>query len=84
MREGRGAYLEGLILSHSRSSIPAAIIAAGLGVNLRSRLLGGSLKLLGAVPLAVMSWWTIIAPILAGLTLAIWIIAFRADRVTRS
>ena len=63
--------------------IPAILIAAGLGINLRSRLLGGGLVLIGAAALAVIMWWTVLVPILAGLTALSWRTTLSSNRDRR-
>ncbi len=45
--------------------LPGAMILVGLWASMRSPLLGGILITVGAVPLAIMFYWTIILPLLA-------------------
>ena len=63
-----------------RPMIPALVIVAGLGLNLKSRLLGGGLVAAGAVWFGVMMFWTILAPILAAVAVVSWFIAFGPRR----
>ena len=66
--------------------IPALLIGAGLGLNLKSRLLGGGLVAVGAVAFGVLMYWTILLPILAAVAVGSWFIAFgpRRSQPTRS
>ena len=63
---------------------PALLIAGGVGVYRWSRLVGGGLVFVGGVGFAVMTWWTIITPILAALAVVLWAIAFRSPRAQQS
>ena len=60
--------------------VPAIIIGAGLGINLKSRLLGGAVVAVGAVGFAVMMWWTILAPVLATVAVVFWFMTFGPRR----
>ena len=59
---------------------PAIMIAAGLGIYLRSRLLGGGIVSAGAIAFGVLMSWTIFVPILALVAVALWAVVFRAAR----
>lgn len=59
---------------------PAILIVTGLVINLRWRLLGGGMALVGTVALAVLMLWTILIPILAALAVVLWAIAYRSSR----
>ena len=59
---------------------PAIMIAAGLGIYLRSRLLGGGIVSAGAIAFGVLMSWTILVPILALVAVALWAVVFRAAR----
>jgi hypothetical protein len=45
------------------------IIAVSAVIGIRSRLIAGGLLLLGTIPLAVASWWSIVTPVIAVLAL---------------
>ena len=49
--------------------LSAVLIAAALGVRIWSRSLAGVLLCVGAAPLAVVTWWSMITPVLAVLAL---------------
>jgi hypothetical protein len=51
------------------------LIVAGLFARGRSRLLGAGLLVIGALPLAVTTWWSIITPLIAVLVLLLGLIA---------
>ena len=46
-------------------SYPGAMILAGLWMDKRAPVVGSILVLVGAVPLAVLFWWTMFLPVLA-------------------
>ena len=66
--------------------IPALVMGAGLGLNLKSRLIGGGLVAAGAVAIGVLMFWTILVPVLAAVAIVSWFIAFgpRRTQPTRS
>ena len=47
----------------------AVLIAAALAMRIRSRPLAGLLLCVGAVPFAILTWWSLITPLLAVLAL---------------
>jgi len=47
----------------------AVLIVTALGLRTRSRPLAGALLCAGAVPLAILTWWSLITPLLALLAL---------------
>ena len=52
--------------------VPAVMIVIGLRAQRRSPLLGGILVLIGAAPLAVGMYWTVVGPVLAVLLVILW------------
>jgi hypothetical protein len=59
------------------------IIVAAAIVGGRSRLIAGSLLLLGALPLAIATWWAIVTPLIAVLALLLGgIILFRRPKAS--
>jgi len=52
----------------------AALIAAGLWIERRSPLRGTILVAVGAIPLAVLTFWSVLTPVLAGLIIIFWLI----------
>lgn len=59
-REDLGRFWAGMIFF-----VPATMIVVGLLVQRRSLLLGSVLVLLGVLPMAVVMYWTVLAPIAA-------------------
>jgi len=45
------------------------IIVVSAFVGIRWRVIAGGLPLLGTIPLAIASWWSIVTPLIAGLAL---------------
>ena len=63
-----------------QAMIPALVIGAGLGLNLKSRLLGGGLVAVGAITFGVFMLWTILVPVLAAVAVVSWFMAFGPRR----
>ena len=64
--------------------IPAHVIGAGLGLNLKSRLIGGGLVAVGAVAFGVLMFWTILVPVLAAAAVVSWFLSFGPRRTQPS
>ena len=58
----------------------AVLIAAALGVHIWSRPLAGVLLGVGAAPLAILTWWSMITPVLALLVLVCGSVAIAGTR----
>lgn len=59
----------------------AFLILAGLATASRSRLAATALLVTGALPVAVVAWWSIVTPILAVLAIVIGLPAIRGRSV---
>jgi hypothetical protein len=64
--------------------VGAILIGSGLWVRSRSRILAAALLILGALPLAALTWWSAIAPVLAVLALICGGVAITTARRTRT
>jgi uncharacterized membrane protein len=63
-------------------TIGGVLMVAALFARSRSRLLGAGLLLIGALPLAIATWWSIITPLIAVLVLLLgWIVLSRKPTV---
>lgn len=52
--------------------VPAAVILTGLATRPRWPVVGDSLVLVGAVPLGLLMWWTVVGPLLALTLVVLW------------
>jgi shikimate kinase len=59
---------------------PAGVILVGLGAQRRWPAIGDGLVLVGAVPLGLLMWWTIVGPVLALMLVALWLGAGKVVR----
>jgi uncharacterized membrane protein len=63
-------------------TIGGVLIVAALFARSHSRVLGAGLLLIGALPLAIATWWSIITPLIALLLLLLgWIVLARKPTI---
>lgn len=55
----------------------AVLIGSALALRMRSKLAASALLVLGALPLGILTWWSLVTPILATLTIICGVLAIR-------